>query len=100
MDDGIITTLTNQTYFKAKKELVSLGTLDFSYSYRTKGGVIRILKGVLIVMKIIKWNGLYFLQGSTTMRNFIVSSLNLDTMILWYMRLGYMNKKKITLLSK
>jgi hypothetical protein len=30
------------------------------------------LKGVLIVMKIIKWNGLYFLQGSTTMRNFIV----------------------------
>jgi hypothetical protein len=54
MDDGIIRTLTNQTYFKAKKELVSLGTLDFNYSYRTKGGVIRILKGVLIVMKIIK----------------------------------------------
>jgi hypothetical protein len=54
MNDGIIRTLTNQTYFKAKKELVSLGTLDFRYSYRIKGGVIRILKDVLIVMKVIK----------------------------------------------
>jgi hypothetical protein len=58
------------------------------------------LKGVLIVMKIIKWNGLYFLQGNTTMRNFIVSSLNLDTMMLWYMQLVCMSEKEMTLLSK
>lgn len=52
MNDGI---MTNQTYSRAKKELVSLGTLNSSnYSYKTRGGVMRILKGVLVVMKVIK----------------------------------------------
>jgi hypothetical protein len=65
--DGIVRTLTNvRNIPDLKKNLISLGTLDFlGYKYFGKGGVIWVNKGSLVIMKGNKVDGLYFLQGST-----------------------------------
>ncbi|PKI50900.1 hypothetical protein CRG98_028728 [Punica granatum] len=52
-----------------KKNLISPGTLDkLGYKYKCQGGVVRILKGALTVMKGLLQKGLYVLRGmaSTT----------------------------------
>ena len=47
---------------KLKKILISFGTLDFNgYTYKVIGGVLKISKGALVVMKRKKINGLYTL---------------------------------------
>ncbi|KAK3006364.1 hypothetical protein RJ639_016617 [Escallonia herrerae] len=53
MHDGIMRTLTDVKHVpELRKNLISLGTLDSnSCSYRAVGGVMRIMKGVLVVMK-------------------------------------------------
>ncbi|KAK2989446.1 hypothetical protein RJ640_018764 [Escallonia rubra] len=53
MYDGIVRTLTDVKHvLELRKNLISLGTLDFNgCSYRAIGGVIRIMKGALVVMK-------------------------------------------------
>ncbi|KAK3033756.1 hypothetical protein RJ639_034198 [Escallonia herrerae] len=66
MHDGIVRTLTDVRHVpELWKNLISLGTLDSNgCSYRAAGGVMRIMKGALIVMKGLKQNSLYLLQGS------------------------------------
>jgi hypothetical protein len=63
MHDGIMRTLTNVRHIPdLKKNLISLGTLDsLGYKYYGEGGVIRVSKGSLVVMKGNKFDGLYFL---------------------------------------
>ena len=67
MHDGIFRTLSNVRYVPdLKKNLISLGTLDSNgYKFSAEGGVLRVTKGSLIVMKGKKVNTLYILQGST-----------------------------------
>ncbi|XXG39781.1 hypothetical protein AAC387_Pa01g0653 [Persea americana] len=63
MHDGIVRTLSDVRHIpELKKNLISLGTLDFNgCAYKAGGGVMRISKGALVVMKGLKQNGLYFL---------------------------------------
>ncbi|KAK3034900.1 hypothetical protein RJ639_033263 [Escallonia herrerae] len=53
MHDGIVRTLTDVRHVpELRKILISLGTLDSNgCSYRAVGGVMRIMKGALVVMK-------------------------------------------------
>lgn len=51
---------------KLKKNIISLGTLDSNgCNYTTEGGVLRVMKGALVVMKRKKITSFYLLQGST-----------------------------------
>ncbi|KAK3011203.1 hypothetical protein RJ639_011565 [Escallonia herrerae] len=105
MHDGIVRNLTNVRHFlELRKILISLGTLDSNgCSYRAAGGVIRIMKGTLIVMKGLKQNSLYLLQGSTvTGAAAAASSSDIDssTTKLWHIRLGHMSEKGMDVLSK
>jgi hypothetical protein len=63
MHDGIVRTLTNVRHIPdLKKNLISLGTLDsLGYKYSGEAGVIRVSKGLLVIMKGNKVDGLYFL---------------------------------------
>ena len=63
MHDDFIKTLIDITRVsKLKKNLISFGTLDFNgYTYKVIGGVLKISKGALVVMKRKKINGLYTL---------------------------------------
>ena len=61
MHDNITKTLTNVSHIpKLKKKLISLGTLDFNEcTYKVRGGVSRISKGTLVMMKGKKIDSLY-----------------------------------------
>ena len=67
MHHDIIRTLTDVRHvLELKKNLISLGTLDSKgCTYKARGGVLRISKGVVVVMKWKKINGLYTLHGNT-----------------------------------
>ncbi|KAK3040256.1 hypothetical protein RJ639_028171 [Escallonia herrerae] len=101
MHNGIVRTLTNVRHvLEVRKNLISLGTLDSnSCSYQVAGGVMRIMKGALVVMKGLKQNSLYLLQGSTVTGAAAISSssdVDSDTTKLWHMRVGRMSERGYT----
>ncbi|KAK2974639.1 hypothetical protein RJ640_020521 [Escallonia rubra] len=105
MHDGIVRTLTDVKHVsELRKYLISLGTLDSKCcSYRAVGGVMRIMKGALVVMKRLKQNILYLLQGSmVTGAVATASSPDIDshTTKLWHMRLRHMSERGMDVLSK
>ena len=53
MFDGVVRMLCNVKHVpKVKKNLISLGTLDSNgYGYKFVGGVIKVTKGAMVVMK-------------------------------------------------
>ncbi|KAK3023757.1 hypothetical protein RJ639_044466 [Escallonia herrerae] len=83
---------------RVEENLISLGTLDSNgCSYRAAGGVTRIMKGALVVMKGLKQNSLYLLQGSTVTGVAALSSdVHSDTTKQWHMRVGHMSKRCYT----
>ncbi|KAK2968054.1 hypothetical protein RJ640_015236 [Escallonia rubra] len=101
MHDGIVRTLTDVRHVpELRKILISLGTLNSNgCSYRAAGGVMRIMKSALVVMKGLKQNSLYLLQGSTVTRVAAVASSS-DTTKLWHMRLGHIRERGMDVLSK
>jgi hypothetical protein len=66
--DGVVRTLCDVRHVpEVEKNLISLGTLDSNgYSYKFEGGVRKVTKGVMVVMKGQKnSNNIYKLLGST-----------------------------------
>ncbi|KAK3001151.1 hypothetical protein RJ639_022142 [Escallonia herrerae] len=104
MHDGIVRTSTDVRHIPGlRKNLISLGTLDYNEcSYRASGGVMRIMKGAIVVMKGLKQNNLYLLQGSTVTGVSTASSSDIDsnTTKLWHMRIGHMSESGMDVLSK
>ena len=105
MHDGIVRTLTEVRHVpELRKNLISLGSLDaIGCCYKAGGGVIRVTKGSLVVMKGLKQHSLYVLQGSTvTGIAGMASSSECDseTTKLWHMRLGHMSERGMAELSK
>ncbi|KAK3028454.1 hypothetical protein RJ639_039046 [Escallonia herrerae] len=102
MHDGIVRSLTDVRHIlELRKNLISLGTLESNgCSYRAADGIMRIMKGDLVVMKGLEQNSLYLLQGSTvtgvaatTALSFNVDS---DTTKLWHMHVGHMSERGYT----
>lgn len=67
MYDGVDRILKNVRYVhELKRNLVSLGTLDSGgYTFKSENGVMKVMKGSLLVMKAVIKNSLYFLLGNT-----------------------------------
>lgn len=104
MFDGIVRTLTKVRHVpELKKNLISLGTLDTNgCKCIAEGGVMKVVKGALVLMKGAKVGSLYSLQGST-----MVGSANVSTGTmsdsetkLWHLRLGHMGEHGMSELSK
>lgn len=105
MHDGIDRTLTDVRHIlNLKKNLISLGALDsIGCKCTIEGGVMRVTKGALVVMRGQKNENLYVLQGSTVLGATTDSSsidTDSDTTRLWHMRLGHMDERGMTVLSK
>ncbi|KAG9442249.1 hypothetical protein H6P81_018103 [Aristolochia fimbriata] len=105
MHDGVIRTLTDVRYVPdLKRNLISLGTLDsIGCRYSAEGGVMKISRGALTVMKGKKIGTLHVLDGSTVTGSVVVASSSMkesDTTKLWHMRLGHMSERGLNLLSK
>ncbi|XP_073111292.1 uncharacterized mitochondrial protein AtMg00300-like [Elaeis guineensis] len=105
MHDGIVRTLTQVRHVPdLKKNLISLGTLEANgCKYSAEGGVLRVCRGALILMKAKRSSTLYTLMGTTVTGAAAATSPSMsesEVTKLWHMRLGHMSEKGMTMLSK
>nr|GEX07819.1 retrovirus-related Pol polyprotein from transposon TNT 1-94 [Tanacetum cinerariifolium] len=104
MHDGVVRTITEVRYFSdLKRNLISLSTLEANgCKYSGEGGVMKIFKGALMLMKAIQSGGLYVLQGTVVYgtAGVTTSKASLDDSKLWHYRLGHMGEKGMKNLAK
>lgn len=75
------------------------------YSYGSKDGVLKVKRDDVNVMRAIKKNGLYFLEGTTIVSDTSNVSANVRTIttyktLLWQSKLGHLGNKGLMELSK
>ena len=77
MFDGVVRVLSNVRHVPdLRKNLISLGVWDdLGYSYLSKGGIMKITKGSLMVMKGEKVSTLYRLIGNTVVGRVAITTL-------------------------
>ena len=103
MFDGVVRTLCDVRHVpKVEKNLISLDTLDSNgYGYKSKGGVMKVTKGVMMVIKGQKSSkNIYKLLGSTVVGGIASIESNSDCTILWHMWLGHISKRGMLKLHK
>ncbi len=96
MFDGVVRTLCDVRHIPdLKKNLISLGALDSNgFSFKSEGGAMKVLKGVMVVMKGQKVSGnIYRLLGSTVVGGVAAVESDYDSTVLWHMRLGHMGER-------
>lgn len=106
MHDGTVRTLTDVRHVPdLRKNLISLGVLDSKgFKYNGGHGVIKVMKGALVVMKGVRKGSLYVLEGDTvvgttaSVQDSSESEANLTR--LWHMRMGHVGEKGMMILSK
>ena len=103
-NDGVVRTLANVLYIPdLKQNLISLGTLEYlGCKYSAEGGVLKVSKGSLVLLKANRIGSLYVLQGTVVTGSTTVSSSKPENDVtkLWHMRLGHMSEKGMHLLGK
>ncbi|KAK2974751.1 hypothetical protein RJ640_010011 [Escallonia rubra] len=100
MFDGIVRTLGDVRYIPdLKKNLISLGTLDsIDCSISIKGGVMKVSKGAMVIMKGQKTGNLHKLMGKTVIGGALVSThagSSNDNSKLWHKRLGHLSEGEL-----
>ncbi|GKV28505.1 hypothetical protein SLEP1_g37549 [Rubroshorea leprosula] len=104
MYGGMVKTFEVRHVPGLKKNLISMIELDSKgCRYSCEGGVLKVSKGALVILKGKKVGGLYHVQGSTINGICAVStssSLDKDVTRLWHMRLGHMSERGMMELSK
>ncbi|KAK2974756.1 hypothetical protein RJ640_010016 [Escallonia rubra] len=100
MFDGIVKILGDVRYIPdLKKNLISLGTLDsIDCSISIKGGVMKVSKGAMVIMKGQKTGNLYKLMGKTIIGEASVSThacSSNDNSELWHKRLGHLSEGEL-----
>ncbi|KAL5541933.1 hypothetical protein UlMin_009643 [Ulmus minor] len=100
MFDGVVRTLKDVRFVPSlKKNLVSLGQLyNSSLSYKAEGGILKVTKGSMVVIKANRNNGLYEMMGETDVgRGSQGSGLiaEKDSTDLWHCRLRHMSLKRL-----
>ena len=105
MFNGVVRTLKDVRFVPGlKKNLVSLGQLDnFGLSYKAKGGILKVTKGSMVVIKANRNNGLYEMMDETYVgRGRQGSGLiaEKDNMDLRHCKLEHMSLKGLQVLSK
>lgn len=102
--DGVIRTLTGVRHIpELKRNLISLGSLEaHGCKYSAEGGVLKISKGALVLMKANRSGSLYVLQGSIVagIADVATPPTHQDETKLWHMRLGHMSEKGMNILCK
>ena len=96
MYDGIVIMLKYVRHVpEHRNKLISLGVLDStSYKCTTQGGVLKVSKGILVVMKAKRIEKLYQLEGRTNVNQAVVAYKDAsDSVFLWHQCLGHMSEK-------
>jgi len=101
--DDTVRNLTNFYYISyLKRNLISLCTLESNdCRYSAEGGVLKVSKGAFVLMKGVRCDSLYILQGSTVKDTAVVTtSLSNDLTQLSHACLGTMSDNCMAILSK
>ena len=102
--DGLTRVLTDVRYIpKLEKNLISLGTLESKgFTIIMQNGILKVVSGVLVVMKGIRRNNLYLYQGSTVagITTAVPEADKVAEMSrLCHMRLGHAGEKSLQTLA-
>ena len=101
MFDGTNKILTDVRHVpELRKNLISLGLLDTN-GYKTfiQGGVMKVYKGILLVMKAKKVRNLYQLEGITEADHAsTVFENDSNSIRLWHQRMGHMRERGLKIL--
>ncbi|KAH9669265.1 hypothetical protein KPL70_021724 [Citrus sinensis] len=104
MFDGTIRTIGKVRHVNGlKKNLLSLGQMD-SHEYKThvENGIMKIVKGTLVLMKAKKIDAnLFMLKGETLQEaNACVVSNGEESTMMWHLKLGHMSEQGLKILSE
>ena len=92
MFDGMVRKLKEVRYVpQLKRNLISVGALEtLGLAVSIKEGVLKMTKGSMVVLKAVRRNNLYYLNGSTVTGQ-VAASTNSDedSTRLWHMKLGH-----------
>nr|GEX69890.1 retrovirus-related Pol polyprotein from transposon TNT 1-94 [Tanacetum cinerariifolium] len=104
MHDGVVRTITGVRHVPdLKRNMISLTNLEANgCKYSGEGGVMKIFKGALVLMKAVQSGGLYVLQSTVVYgtAGVATSKASLDDSKLWHYRLGHMGEKGMKNLAK
>jgi hypothetical protein len=96
MLDSVVRTFCDIRHvLEMEKNLISIGTLDSNgYGYKSEGGVMKVTKGAMVVMKGQKSSkNIYKLLGSTIVDGIAFVESDLDCTVLWHMWLGHISER-------
>ncbi|KAH9670424.1 hypothetical protein KPL70_016984 [Citrus sinensis] len=102
--DGTIRTIGEVRHVNGlKKNLLSLGQID-SHGYKThvENGIMKIVKGALVLMKAEKIGAnLFMLKGETLQEaDACVTSNGEESTMMWHLKLGHMSEQGLKILSE
>lgn len=103
MFDGWERTLTDVRYISdLKRNLISLGMLGRNgCTFAAKDDFMKVAKGLLVVMNVVRRNGIYTLFGKTVIRDStVVSNSEENKAKLWHKKLGHISERGLQELSK
>ena len=82
--------------------MISLGALDeLGYAIKMDAGLVKVMKGSLLVMKGVKKNGIYSLLGNTVIgSSSLVAGSSMNNTMLWHRRPGHVSENGLLELSK
>ena len=103
MFDGMIRELKEVRYVpQLKRNLISVGALEtLGLVVSIKEGVLKMTKGSMVVLKAVRRNNLYYLNGSTVTRQVAAfTDSDEDSTRLWHMRLGHTGEKSLQALAR
>lgn len=102
MFDGMTRELVDVRHVpNLKRNLISLGMLDkMGCLVKLESDTLKVMRGSMVLMKGNLNNGLYVLQGTVVTGDVEISNQNLDKIMLWHLKLGYINEKCLRELSK
>ncbi|KAH9760757.1 Integrase catalytic domain-containing protein [Citrus sinensis] len=104
MFDGTIRTIGEVRHVNGlKKNLLSLGQID-NHGYKThvENGIMKIVKGALVLMKAEKIGAnLFMLKGETLQEaDACVASNGKESTMMWHLKLGHMSEQGLKILSE
>ena len=105
MYDGTIRTIQGVRHVKGlKKNLLSIGQLDdLGCKFHIEGGILKVSKGALVVMKAEKISAnLYMLLGDTLQEAdaSVAAASQEDSTTMWHRRLGHMSERGLKILAE
>jgi len=103
MFDGMMWELKEVRYVpQLKRNIISIGDLKtLGLEISIKDGVLKMTKGSMVVLKVVRQNNLYYLKGSTvTGQVATFTDSDGDSTKLWHMRLEHTREKSLQALAK